>query len=99
MIKKYYVKVNEKGEEIERKLSTHNDIDNFMEFSKDEMLDMYYQASAELSSKARKVDLIEGYLNNAFKDDLLTKDQDELLKQAHNNIIDAFGLLWEKDNG
>lgn len=96
MIKKYYIKVNEKGEEVERKLTTSNDIDNFMEFSKDEMLGMYYQASAELSSKARKVDLIEGYLNNAFKDEPLTKEQDELIKEAHNNIIDAFGLLWEK---
>lgn len=93
MNKKYYIVVNEKGEEIERKLTTHNDVDNFLEFSLDEMLDIYYQVSAELSSKARKLDLVQNYVINILGDKALNKDQEQLVKDADNNITDTIALL------
>lgn len=93
MDKKYYIVVNEKGEEIERKLTTTNDVDNFLEFSLDEMLDIYYQVSAELSSKARKLDLVQNYVINILGDKALNKDQEQLVKDADNNITDTIALL------
>lgn len=93
MNKKYYIVVNEKGEEIERKLTTTNDVDNFLEFDLDEMLDIYYQVSAELSSKARKLDLVQNYVINILGDKALNKDQEQLVKDADNNITDTMALL------
>lgn len=93
MNKKYYIEVNEKGEEVERKLTTHNDVDNFLEFDLDEMLDIYYQVSAELSSKARKLDLVQNYVINILGDKTLNKDQEQLVKDADNNITDTIALL------
>lgn len=93
MNKKYYIEVNEKGEEVERKLTSTNDVDNFLEFSLDEMLDIYYQVSAELSSKARKLDLVENYITNTSKGKELTKEQKRLLMDVHNNITDVTVLL------
>lgn len=93
MNKKYYIVVNEKGEEVERKLTTTNDVDNFLEFSLDEMLDIYYQVSAELSSKARKLDLVQNYVINILGDKALNKDQEQLVKDADNNITDTIALL------
>lgn len=93
MNKKYYIEVNEKGEEVERKLTSTNDVDNFLEFSLDEMLDIYYQVSAELSSKARKLDLVENYIANISKGKEFTKEQKQLLMDVHNNITDVTVLL------
>lgn len=93
MNKKYYVTVNEKGEEVERKLTSTNDVDNFLEFSLDEMLDIYYQTSAELSSKARKLDLVINYIENISKGKELTKEQKLVLMDASNNITDVMVLL------
>lgn len=96
MIKKYYVEVNEKGEEVKRTLTTSNDVDNFLEFSLDEMLDIYYQVSAELSSKARKLDLVENYIINISKDNDFTKEQRRILMDASNNVTDTIYLLLEE---
>lgn len=93
MNKKYYIVVNEKGEEVERKLTTTNDVDNFLDFDLDEMLDIYYQVSAELSSKARKLDLVQNYVINILGDKALNKDQEQLVKDADNNITDTIALL------
>lgn len=93
MIKKYYVEINEKGEEVKRTLTTSNDVDNFLEFSLDEMLDIYYQVSAELSSKARKLDLVENYITNISKGKELTKEQRQILMDASNNVTDTTYLL------
>lgn len=93
MNKKYYIEVNEKGEEVKRTLTTTNDVDNFLEFSLDEMLDIYYQVSAELSSKARKLDLVENYIANISKGKEFTKEQKQLLMDVHNNITDVTVLL------
>ena len=57
MIKRYYVEEID-GKETKRKLTTFNDLDDMRNYSDNDIQEMYYEATAELVSKAHKVELL-----------------------------------------
>lgn len=84
-MKRYYIEEDDKGKEIKRKLTTF-DSDDFTQLSDDELLNAYYQATAEFYSKARHVKKIEK--------DLIDREIDlrgklDMVIEAGNNIIEA----------
>lgn len=89
MRKKYIVTTDNDGNEIERKPMTNQPIESYLDYSVSEMLDLYYQATAELYSKARKVTLLEGYLISLLNGKALKEDELLLSIEAGNNIIEA----------
>lgn len=89
MSKKYIVTTDDNGKEIERKPMINHPIESYLDYSISEMLDLYYQATAELYSKARKVTLLEGYLISLLNGKVLKEDELQLSIEAVNNIIEA----------
>lgn len=89
MSKKYIVTTDDNGNEIERKPMTNHPIESYLDYSVSEMLDLYYQATAEFYSKARKVTLLEGYLISILNGKVLDAEQLALSIEAGNNIIEA----------
>lgn len=89
MRKKYIVTTDNDGNEIERKPMTNQPIESYLDYSVSEMLDLYYQSTAELYSKARKVTLLEGYLISLLNGKALKEDELLLSIEAGNNIIEA----------
>lgn len=87
MSKKYIVTTDDNGNEVERKPMTNHPIESYLDYSVSEMLDLYYQATAELYSKARKVTLLEGYLISLLNGKILKEDELQLSIEAGNNII------------
>lgn len=87
MTKKYIITTDNDGNEIERKPMTNHLIESYLDYSVSEMLDLYYQATAELYSKARKVTLLEGYLISLLNGKILKEDELQLSIEAGNNII------------
>ena len=57
MIKKYYIEETD-GKETKRTLTTFNELDDMRNYSDIEIQEMYYEATAELVSKAHKVELL-----------------------------------------
>lgn len=57
MIKRYYIEETD-GKETKRTLTTFNDLDDMRNYSDIEIQEMYYEATAELVSKAHKVELL-----------------------------------------
>ena len=57
MIKRYYIEETD-GKETKRTLTTFNEIDDMRNYSDEELQEMYYEATAELVSKAHKVELL-----------------------------------------
>lgn len=57
MIKRYYIEETD-GKETKRTLTTFNDLDDMPNYSDIEIQEMYYEATAELVSKAHKVELL-----------------------------------------
>lgn len=57
MIKRYYIEETD-GKETKRTLTTFNDLDDMRNYSDTELQEMYYEATAELVSKAHKVELL-----------------------------------------
>lgn len=89
MTKKFIVTTDDNGNEIERKPMTNHPIESYLDYSVSEMLDLYYQATAEFYSKARKVTLLEGYLISLLGGKALEADELVLSIEAGNNIIQA----------
>ncbi len=92
MIKKYYIE-EEDGKEVKRKLSTTNDLQDLSNFSKEEVLDMYYQTSAELYSKARKIKLLENHLEKTTSGVVMDEDEHNIITDAGNNVIETIETL------
>lgn len=92
MIKKYYIE-EEDGKEVKRKLSTTNDLQDLSNFSKKEVLEMYYQTSAELYSKARKVKLLENHLEKTTSGVVMDENEHNVIVDAGNNIIETVETL------
>lgn len=92
MIKKYYIE-EEYGKEIKRKLTTTNDVQSLSEFTKDEILDMYYQTTAELYSKARKIKLLEDHLELITSGVVMSENEHNIIVDAGNNIIETVETL------
>lgn len=57
MIKRYYIEETD-GKETKRTLTTFNNLDDMRNYSDIEIQEMYYEATAELVSKAYKVELL-----------------------------------------
>ena len=57
MIKRYYVEETD-GKETKRTLTTFNELDDMRNYSDEELQEMYYEATAELVSKAHKTELL-----------------------------------------
>lgn len=57
MIKRYYIEETD-GKETKRTLTTFNELDDMRNYSDIEIQEMYYEATAELVSKAHKVELL-----------------------------------------
>lgn len=57
MIKRYYIEETD-GKETKRTLTTFNELDDMRNYSDTELQEMYYEATAELVSKAHKVELL-----------------------------------------
>lgn len=57
MIKRYYIEETD-GKETKRTLTTFNNLDDMRNYSDIEIQEMYYEATAELVSKAHKVELL-----------------------------------------
>lgn len=89
MSKKFIVTTDNDGNETERKPMTSHPIESYLDYSVSEMLDLYYQSTAELYSKARKVTLLEGYLISLLNGKALNDDELQLSIEAGNNIIEA----------
>lgn len=89
MSKKFIVTTDNGGNEIERKPMINHPIESYLDYSVSEMLDLYYQATAEMYSKARKVTLLEGYLVNLLNGKALDAEQLAVTIEAGNNILDA----------
>lgn len=84
MIKKFYIE-EEDGKEIKRK-QTIFDNDDLTQLSDDDLLEAYYQSTAEFYSKARRIKIIEKALIDR-KIDLRGKL--DIVTEAGNNIIEA----------
>lgn len=94
-MKKYYIEVDDNGEEVSRKLTTFHDLEDFDSMTLKELSEVYYETSAEYASKARKIDLLEGLINKRHhKGEYLNADEftqneiDRNIIEASNNIID-----------
>lgn len=57
MIKRYYIEETD-GKETKRTLTTFNELDDMRNYSDNEIQEMYYEATAELVSKAHKIELL-----------------------------------------
>lgn len=91
MIKRYYIEETD-GKETKRTLTTFNDLDDMRNYSDIEIQEMYYEATAEAVSKARKAELlleeIIGRNNNGESD-----FSNEVMRQAADNKIIAISML------
>lgn len=84
-MKRYYIEENDNGEEVKRKLTTF-DNDDLTQLSGDDLLEAYYQSTAEFYSKARHVRKTEKALIDR-KIDLRGKL--DIVAEAGNNILEA----------
>ena len=84
-MKRYYIEEDDNGKEVKRKLTTF-DNDDLAQFSDDDLLELYYQSTAEFYSKARKIKQIEKEI--VTRNIYLTGHEDTLVF-ARNNIIEA----------
>lgn len=95
-MKKYYIEVDDTGKEVNRKLTTFHELEDFDTMTTLELSEVYYETSAEYSSKARKLVLLEDLLRKRqhskehfeLSDRELTEIDRNIL-EASNNIIDA----------
>lgn len=88
-MRKYYIEVDDKGNEVERKLTTFNELEDLESMDLDELAEVYYTATAELYSKARKVVLIESLLKK-LHEEVPSEDWEakaSIMHEATDNII------------
>ena len=83
-MKRYYIE-EENGKEVKRKLTTF-DNDDLTQFSDYDLLEAYYQSTAEFYSKARKITRIEKEIEAR---NVYLSYHEDTLAQAGNNIIEA----------
>lgn len=91
-MRRYFVEVDDKGNETKRTLTTFQEQDDLETMSDLELTEVYYQATAELSSKARKITMIEKLLEKRVLPNHNTAEGREIelnLIEGGNNILDA----------
>ena len=84
-MKRYYIEEDDNGKEVKRKLTIF-DNDDLTKLSDDDLLEAYYQSTAEFYSKARHIKITEKALIDR-KIDLRGKL--DIVTEAGNNIIEA----------
>lgn len=97
-MRKYYIEIDDKGNETKRTLTTFQEQDDFESMSLLELSEVYYQASAELSSKARKITMIEGLIRQQPPINFQTPEGREIelnFIEGGNNIADTMEELSE----
>lgn len=91
MIKRYYIEETD-GKETKRTLTTFNDLDDVRNYSDIEIQEMYYEATAELVSKAHKVELLFEEIKGRYQ--LGESDFDlSILSEAYVNKIIALDKI------
>ena len=91
MIKRYYIEETD-GKETKRTLTTFNDLDDVRNYSDIEIQEMYYEATAELVSKAHKVELLFEEIKCRYQ--LGESDFDlSILSEAYVNKIIALDKI------
>lgn len=88
-MKKYYVTVDDNGKEVGRKLTTHHEVEDFDSMTTLELSEVYYEASAEFASKARKVSLLENLLRKRQHSKEHFELSDRELTEIDRNILEA----------
>lgn len=81
-MKRYYVEVDDNGEEVKRKLTTF-DNDDLTQLSDDELETLYYESSAQFLAKALHFKKIE---NELFSRKTVGT---ETLEHVGNNLLEA----------
>lgn len=97
-MRKYYIEVDDKGNETKRTLTTFQEQDDLESMSLLELSEVYYQASAELSSKARKITMLERLIQEKRAIDFFTPEGREIelnFIEGSNNIAEAMEELTE----
>lgn len=97
-MRKYYIEVDDKGNETKRTLTTFQEQDDLESMSLLELSEVYYQASAELSSKARKITMLERLIQEKRAIDFFTPERREIelnFIEGGNNIAEAMEELTE----
>lgn len=97
-MRKYYIEVDDKGNETKRTLTTFQEQDDLESMSLLELSEVYYQASAELSSKARKITMLERLIQEKRAIDFFTPEGREIelnFIEGGNNIAEAMEELTE----
>lgn len=87
-MRKYYIKYDDNGEEVERKLTTNHELEDFESMNLEELAEVYYTATAELLSKASKVEMLENLILSKYEDDEQSNFQ-TIFNEACENIIIA----------
>lgn len=90
MNKKFYIEVDEKGNEVKRTQTVHEHVD-LQELSEQEKIDVFYQATAELLSKTQKVNMLFDEVVNSVNISDLYENQDYL--DGLTNILLAKEML------
>lgn len=95
-MRKYFVTVDDDGKEIKRTLTTYHEEEDYDTMSLEELAEVYYEATAEFSSKARKIKLLEELISKRHHkgeylnlNELTQNEIDRTLIEASNNILDA----------
>lgn len=95
MIKRYYVEeIN--GKETKRTLTTFNDIDDMRNYSDNEIQEMLYEATAELLSKSRKIQMLDKEILG--REELGESDFDSRISsQSLHNILKTIDILLDDE--
>lgn len=91
MIKRYYIEETD-GKETKRTLTTFNELDDMRNYSDNEIQEMYYEATAEVLSKARKIDMLLDELIGRYNDGESDFDM-KIINQASDNRNIAVNIL------
>lgn len=91
MIKRYYIEETD-GKETKRTLTTFNELDDMRNYSDNEIQEMYYEATAEVLSKARKVDMLLDELIGRYNEGESDFDM-KIINQASDNRNIAVNIL------
>lgn len=97
-MRRYFVEVDDKGNETKRTLTTFQEQDDLETMSLLELSEVYYQATAELSSKARKITMIERLIREQPAIDFQTPEGREIelnFIEGGNNIAEAMEEVTE----
>lgn len=91
MIKRYYIEETD-GKETKRTLTTFNELDDMRNYSDNEIQEMYYEATAEVLSKARKIDMLLDELIGRYNEGESDFDM-KIINQASDNRNIAVNIL------